>query len=100
MSANRRIFSNINLRKLSYWKLIYQTINSLVNSLFLLMTMNWLKLYMVEDPAWPTVTSNDLEGENHIAYNASIPNMGNLLKILSKIVNDTRIDTQVYVAYF
>ena len=84
MSANRRIFSNINLRKLSYWKLIYETINSLVNSLFLLMTMNWLKLYMVENPAWPAVTSNDLEGENHIAYNTSLPNMSKPVENLVK----------------
>ena len=84
MSANRRIFSNINLRKLSYWKLIYQSINSSVNSLFLLMTMNWLKLCMAENPAWPAVTFNDFEAENHIAYNASIPNMSKPVKNLVK----------------
>ena len=100
MSADKGIFSNVNLRKLSYWKLIYQLINSLINSLFLLITMNWLKLCMAENPAWPAVTSNDLEGEDHIVYNASIPYMSKPAKILSKIVNDTKIDTQVYVGYF
>ena len=38
-------------------------------------------MYLAEKLVWPKVTFNDIEGQNHIAYDATAPNMSMHAKI-------------------